>query len=419
MVSVASVPELLSMWAYDLNGDVDPAAVPLRSRTRVWWRCSAGHVWQAMVSSKTAAPGRCGRCPRTRHPVLSVGRPDLLQEWAADLNGDLDPAAVRCGSVVRVWWRCLVGHVWDARVDVRALRGRGCPTCAGGRRPSPRLPDASAWLMVEWAHDLNAGLDPFALSARSGRKVLWRCQQGHTWRQAVSDRTRGRGCPACFATRGEREVEVLVAVAAATGLRYDGHPAPAPPVRGLRDLVDSERRIVVEYDESGHRYNVERDRRLTAQLEAAGYLVLRIREHGLPSGGGTTIDVHSQDDPAVIGRRVAVALAAAGRTPRPTTASTVPAVPRQSPPPMSQRAVYPDNAILAAWLPAPSGPPPTSVRVRLQRALTELLHEGVPLASGQLRALLVARTGASRSYAGQVLRQARRAHGSRLPTVGR
>lgn len=406
-VAVASVPELLAMWAHDLNGELDPAAVSVRSRTRVWWRCPAGHVWQAMVSSKAGAPGRCGRCPRVRHPVLSVGRPDLLSEWAADLNPGLDPTTLQCGSPARAWWRCQAGHVWDARVDVRALRGRGCPTCAGGRRKAPRLPEAAPMLMAEWAADLNGDLDPDALSARSNRPVWWRCPQGHTWQQAVSDRTRGRGCPACYATRGAREGTVLAAVAAATGLRYTGHPSVAPPVRGMRDLVDAEHRIVVEYDELSHRSSGDRDRRLTRQLEAAGYLVIRIREQGLPPVGGLTVTATAEEDPEAIGHRVAAALAAAGRTLPP--AVTVPSpVPRQTPPPVEQRTVYSTNPDLAPGLPTPSGRPPTSTRDRLEAALAALLAQGVPLTSRRLGVLLVALTGASESYAKQVLRNARR-----------
>jgi hypothetical protein len=261
--------------------------------------------------------------------------------------------------------------------------------------------------MAEWADDLNAGRDPQTVSARSGRAVWWRCRLGHTWRQAVSDRTRGRGCPACFATRGEREGKILAAVAAATGLRYAGHPAPAPPVRGLRDLVDTEARIVVEYDELTHRARVAEDRRLTAQLEKAGYLVLRIREHGLPPVGGTTIDLHRHEDLATLGRRVAAALTAAGRALPLTTNPAPPAVPRQTPPPVSKRALYPDDPAFASQVPRPSGRPPTSMRDRLRAALSDLVQAGVPVSSPQMVRFMVARTGASSSYANQVLRQAR------------
>ncbi|WP_245667060.1 zinc-ribbon domain-containing protein [Micromonospora sediminicola] len=262
-------------------------------------------------------------------------------------------------------------------------------------------------LMRQWAVDLNGDLDPQTLSARSARTVWWRCAQGHTWQQKVCDRTRGRGCPACYATRGDREGSVLAAVAAVTGLRYVGHPSAAPPVRGLRDLVDAEHRIVVEYDELTHQFSVDRDRRLTQQMETAGYLVIRIREQGLPPVGGITITTHAQEDPEALGHRVAEALAATGRTLPPAEGVPTP-VPRQTPPPVEQRALYSTNPDLAAWLPTPPGRPPTSKRDRLETTLAALLTQGVPLHSPQLGGLLAALTGASTSYAKQFLRDARR-----------
>ena len=41
--------------------------------------------------------------------------------------------------------------------------------------------------------------DPAAIAAKSGRKLWWRCQRcGHEWKTAVSTRTDGCGCPACY-----------------------------------------------------------------------------------------------------------------------------------------------------------------------------------------------------------------------------
>lgn len=407
---MAEVPELLAMWATDLNDGVDPGAVGVRSSRTVWWRCAAGHVWQAMVTSKAGAPGRCGRCPRVQHPALSVGRPDLIAQWATELNEglDLDPTTLRCGSAARAWWRCTAGHVWQARIDTRALRGRDCPTCAGGRRAAPRLTAVAGWLLQEWAGDLNPGVDPDTVSARSNRLLWWRCRnQQHVWQQTVSDRTRGRGCPACFATRGEREVEVLHAVAAATGLRYDGHPCPARPVNGLRDLVDDVRRVVVEYDEMLHKFRVKQDQALTTRLLAAGYTVIRIRERGLPDVGGITVDVAVDAPVDTIAAHVVAVMQAAGFTPSPAT--TVPVVlPRQSAPSVSERALYPEREYHRALLPAPQGPAPASVRDHLQAALVDLLADGRSLNSRGLVRQLVEVTGASTTYAKYVVAEARR-----------
>ena len=46
-------PEIAAQWDRELNGDLTPKAVLFGSNRRVWWRCSQGHVWKAMIVSRT------------------------------------------------------------------------------------------------------------------------------------------------------------------------------------------------------------------------------------------------------------------------------------------------------------------------------------------------------------------------------
>lgn len=54
-------PELAKEWAFDLNGALTPEAVTAGSHRKVWWVCEQGHVWQAVVYSRSGSK-RCG-CP--------------------------------------------------------------------------------------------------------------------------------------------------------------------------------------------------------------------------------------------------------------------------------------------------------------------------------------------------------------------
>ena len=54
-------PKIAAQWAEDLNGSLTPEMVTYGSKKRVWWRCPAGHVWQATVYSR-AGTMRSG-CP--------------------------------------------------------------------------------------------------------------------------------------------------------------------------------------------------------------------------------------------------------------------------------------------------------------------------------------------------------------------
>lgn len=54
-------PELAEEWYQPLNGDLKPTDVTLGSNRKVWWQCGEGHVWQAVIYSRTRKKG--AGCP--------------------------------------------------------------------------------------------------------------------------------------------------------------------------------------------------------------------------------------------------------------------------------------------------------------------------------------------------------------------
>ena len=54
-------PIIAEQWHPELNGDLTPKMVTVGSHKKVWWQCSDGHVWKAVVYSRTG-PKKCG-CP--------------------------------------------------------------------------------------------------------------------------------------------------------------------------------------------------------------------------------------------------------------------------------------------------------------------------------------------------------------------
>lgn len=57
----------------------------------------------------------------------------------------------------------------------------------------------NAQLMPEWDWEKNneLGFNPQELTCGSHKKPYWKCEKGHTWYAAVSDRAKGTGCPYC------------------------------------------------------------------------------------------------------------------------------------------------------------------------------------------------------------------------------
>ena len=56
-------PPLAAQWHPTLNGDLTPDMVTVGSRKKVWWQCSKGHVWQAIIHSRACGAKRgCPAC---------------------------------------------------------------------------------------------------------------------------------------------------------------------------------------------------------------------------------------------------------------------------------------------------------------------------------------------------------------------
>lgn len=53
--------ELLDQWHCSKNGELTPDRIAVSSNKKVWWRCTDGHEWKAVIYSRTGAK-KCG-CP--------------------------------------------------------------------------------------------------------------------------------------------------------------------------------------------------------------------------------------------------------------------------------------------------------------------------------------------------------------------
>jgi hypothetical protein len=127
--------------------------------------------------------------------------PDLLLEWAWDINADVDPARLAAGSHARVAWRCLLepAHVWETKVADRTYHDSTCPYHMGNRvHPAESLAAYFPWLALEW-HPTRNELRPDQVRRASAREIVWRCEFDHEWSARVYQRTLSMsGCPDCY-----------------------------------------------------------------------------------------------------------------------------------------------------------------------------------------------------------------------------
>jgi predicted nucleic acid-binding Zn-ribbon protein len=223
--SLAARPDLANELHPERNPTVeDPSAIAAKSGRKLWWRCQrCGYEWEATVGARAAGSG-CPECdrqrkrgPRTvaRERSLQTLRPGLFAEWHPTRNSNLDPASISPGSKQKVWWCCTAcGHEWRAAVSNRTARGSNCPVCGLKRRarsqsevePARSLAVMHPDLAAELHPQRNPGIEPTRLGARSSLKLWWQCRScGHEWKTAVSTRTDGSGCPACYRAKRRGE----------------------------------------------------------------------------------------------------------------------------------------------------------------------------------------------------------------------
>lgn len=199
-------PDIAAQWHPTKNKGVTPADIPLGSHHKAWWICEKGHVWQAIVKSRTNGTG-CPVCANRRlipgENDLAALYPDLARQWHPTRNGTLTPRDLAAGTKKKVWWKCEKGHEWQAVVSSR-VGGAGCPVCAGkvvlpGENDlASRFPAVAA----QWHPGRNGTLKPERLTPYSNRKVWWRCERGHAYQASVGARTvNGSGCPYCAGKR--------------------------------------------------------------------------------------------------------------------------------------------------------------------------------------------------------------------------
>jgi len=144
--SVANVPRLLKEW-HPSNPSADNVAKSCHQKHH--WVClkrKEHPPYLASCANRATHNTGCPVCGKekartTRHPVVSVGRPDLAKNWHSTLNTKL-PSEVTLGSAYRAWWNCHSNphKPWQAAVNDRILRGSGCPACARADRFKTRKP---------------------------------------------------------------------------------------------------------------------------------------------------------------------------------------------------------------------------------------------------------------------------------------
>ena len=209
-------PTLAGEWHYEKNKGLTPIEVMPNTAKKIWWKCQKGHEWQATVNSRnrgSGCPYCSGRYAIKGETDLQTVNPSLATEWNYKKNNGLTPMDVLPSSNKKAWWICKRGHEWQAIIGNR-IKGHGCPYCSNQNviHGYNDLSTINPSLAQEWNYNLNKKLKPEQFTTGSGKKVWWKCVNGHEWQATISSRSNGCGCPYClgrYAIKGETDLKTV------------------------------------------------------------------------------------------------------------------------------------------------------------------------------------------------------------------
>ena len=189
------------------NKDIDLSSITLGSNKKIWWKCEKEHEWEAKISDRSQGNG-CPYCSNKKILVgyndLATTNPELARKWHPTKNGNLTPRDVTKGSGKIVWWLDECGHEYEKSV-ANKNSGQKCPFCNNTKVlvGFNDLATTNPELVMQWHPTKNGNLTPYNITARSIKRVWWKCDVcGHEWDTVLSVRIdRKSGCPKCNSER--------------------------------------------------------------------------------------------------------------------------------------------------------------------------------------------------------------------------
>lgn len=277
-----SNPNLAKEWHPAFNGSLTPKDVKPKSNKKVWWRCSRGHEWQAVICDRSVGNG----CPVCSGKIvhndncLATINPTLAAEWHPTNNHPLTPNDLTPNARKKIWWRCKKGHEWQAYMYNRSIGGN-CPYCNGKKVNidnclATMLPD----IAKEWDHDKNHPRTPYDVTHGSGVIAWWKCKFGHSWKTSICNRKKGTKCPYCSNQTSEIELAIYAELKVLFAKTQHRKKIGKLEV----DIYIEEHNLAVEFDGNyWHKDKLNLDKSKNIQLNNSGITVVRIRDVGLIS----------------------------------------------------------------------------------------------------------------------------------------
>jgi len=212
-------PHLLKEWDWELNEKegLDPYKLTYGSKKKANWKCRKNHKWKTTIYHRTAKknPTNCPYCANQKvneDNCLTKLKPELIKEWSS--KNKIKPTEILPNSNKKIWWKCeKCKSEWIVSPNQRCI-GYNCPYCNSKKvnKSNSFFHNTSKQLLKEWDFKKNK-IKPKEITLNSGKKVWWKCKNGHNWKSFVYHRTHKKNptnCPICNESKGEKEVDKIL-----------------------------------------------------------------------------------------------------------------------------------------------------------------------------------------------------------------
>ncbi|PEP81713.1 hypothetical protein CN581_11320 [Bacillus toyonensis] len=234
------------------NGDIEVRDKYINNHTKIKHDCKiCNYEWETAPINIIKGRGcpKCGGSMKKTHE-------DYLKEVEEKHNGNIKVEGKYINYPTKITHKCNVcWHKWD-RTPSDILRGRGCPKCTKENYREARTKSHEQYVReVEEVH--NGDVEVKEKYINSYTKIKHGCKHGHEWEAVPLNIYRGKGCPDCHESKGERLVSSILESLGVTfrsqvkfkELGFDKH------VRLTCDFVvykDNEPIFVIEYNGIQH-----------------------------------------------------------------------------------------------------------------------------------------------------------------------
>lgn len=170
----------------------------INAKTKLKWRCSKGHIWEA-TPNKIKIGSWCPYCIGMYQTIHD------MYKLANSRNGEcLSDEFIDAKTKLK--WKCSEGHTWESTPD-NIKSGSWCPYCAG------------KYQTIYDMHNLAKSRNGKCLSSHYTNnitKLKWECSEGHQWEARPANINSGKWCPTC-AGKQLLTIEEMKAIAISRG----------------------------------------------------------------------------------------------------------------------------------------------------------------------------------------------------------